>query len=134
MINVANAETKISPCPDSPNCVSSLDSEKASHHVAAFPVILDQKTSFTVLKEIIASMPRTKLVQDQPGYLAFTFTSLVFRFVDDVEFEFDAAKQRIQVKSASRTGYYDFGVNSKRVKEIRARYMKRRKAFNIAAL
>ena len=134
MVNVASAESKLTPCPDKPNCVSSLDTENESHHVAAFPIILDINTSFKVLKGIIADMPRTKLVKDQQDYLAFTFTSLIFRFVDDVEFEFDPQKQQIEVKSASRVGYSDLGVNRKRVKIIRTRYMEKRKDFKVAVL
>jgi uncharacterized protein (DUF1499 family) len=56
------------------------------------------------------------------GYLHAEFRSALFGFVDDVEFRMDETAGRIDVRSASRTGYFDFGVNRRRVEEIRARF------------
>ena len=64
-------------------------------------------------------MPRTRLVTEQENYWHVEFRSALFRFVDDVEFLFEPAASRIEVRSASRTGYSDFGVNRKLVDEIR---------------
>ena len=55
-------------------------------------------------------------------YIHVKFTSRVFRFVDDVEFCFDAEPKKIHVRSASRMGYFDFGVNRRRVEGIRDRF------------
>ncbi len=65
-------------------------------------------------------MPRTKLVEEDESYLHYEFTSLLLRFVDDVEFLFDDESKTIHFRSASRTGYGDLGVNRKRMEEIRS--------------
>lgn len=71
------------------------------------------------LKDVIRSLPRTQLVEENEGYLHYEFTSLLLRFVDDVEFLFDEGTKTIHFRSASRTGYSDFGVNRRRMEEIR---------------
>jgi len=70
------------------------------------------------LLEIIRTFPRTTVVQSGGYYLNAEFRSTIFSFVDDVEFEFDDAAKLIHFRSASRTGYYDFGVNRRRMEEI----------------
>jgi len=75
------------------------------------------------LISVISSMKRSKIATAESNYLQVTFTSSLFRFVDDVEFLFDDERKRIDVRSASRTGYYDFNVNRRRVEEIRKRFM-----------
>lgn len=74
-----------------------------------------------VLKGVIAGLSRTKLVQEGDAYLHYEFTSLLLRFVDDVEFLFDDETKTIHFRSASRTGYGDFGVNRRRMEDIRLR-------------
>lgn len=71
------------------------------------------------MKEVIRSLPRTKLVEEDEAYLHYEFTSLLLRFVDDVEFLFDDGAKMLHFRSASRTGYGDFGVNRRRMEEIR---------------
>ena len=67
-------------------------------------------------------MKRTKIITKDERYIHAEFRSEWFRFVDDVEFCFDEQKNIIHVRSASRVGYSDFGVNRKRVEDIRNRY------------
>ena len=67
-------------------------------------------------------MPRSKIVSEQDNYLHIEFTSRIMRFVDDVEFYFNDTKKIIQVRSASRVGRSDFGVNRKRVEMIRSEF------------
>ncbi len=71
------------------------------------------------MKAAIATLRRTKLVEEDESYLHFEFTSLIMRFVDDVEFLFDDESKTIHFRSASRTGYGDLGVNRRRMEEIR---------------
>jgi uncharacterized protein (DUF1499 family) len=71
------------------------------------------------LKEVIRSLPRVSLVEEDESYLRYEFTSLLFRFVDDVEFLLDDDAKTIHFRSASRTGYGDFGVNRRRMEDIR---------------
>ena len=72
------------------------------------------------LKEVIRSLPRIKLVEEDESYLRYEFTSLLLRFVDDVEFLFDDETKIIHFRSASRTGYGDLGVNRTRMEQVRA--------------
>jgi uncharacterized protein (DUF1499 family) len=64
-------------------------------------------------------MKRAKVVTAEVRYLHVEFTSAVFRFVDDAEFFIDDAQKLIHMRSAARLGYYDFGVNRKRLETIR---------------
>ena len=72
------------------------------------------------LKAAIATLPRTKLVEEHESYLHYEFTSLLLRFVDDVEFLFDENTKTVHFRSASRLGYSDLGVNRKRMELVRA--------------
>jgi len=69
---------------------------------------------------VIRSLPRTKLVEEDETYLHYEVTSLLFRFVDDVEFLFDDDTKTIHFRSASRTGYGDLGVNRTRMEQLRS--------------
>jgi len=72
-----------------------------------------------VLKSAIGTLPRTRLVEQDGLYLHYEFTSLLLRFVDDVEFLFDSETKTVHFRSASRVGYGDFGVNRRRMEDIR---------------
>ena len=110
------------PCPDSPNCVSTLAPAQDSRHaIDPYRYSKARSDAKVVLKAIIGGLPRTKLVEEEDGYLHYEFTSLLLRFVDDVEFLFDEASKRIHFRSASRVGYGDFGVNRRRMEHIRSR-------------
>ena len=65
-------------------------------------------------------MDRTMLIQEDATYLRYEFTSLLLRFVDDVEFLFDDSTKTVHFRSASRTGYSDLGVNRRRMERIRS--------------
>ena len=72
------------------------------------------------IKAIVEGMDGAKVVKSEPGYLYAQFTTRLMRYVDDVEFWFDPAANVIQVRSASRVGRGDLGVNRKRVEAVRA--------------
>ena len=74
------------------------------------------------LMQIMNGRARTALETDTDNYLHYTSRSLIFRFVDDVEFLFDDEANVIHFRSSSRSGYSDFGVNQKRMAEIRAAF------------
>ncbi len=80
--------------------------------------------SVGLIKKVVLSASRTKLVSEQTTYLHFTFQSALFGFVDDVEFYFDDTKKLIHFRSASRTGYSDLGANRKRMDAIVESYLK----------
>ena len=71
------------------------------------------------IKDLVAKMPRTKIVTVEDNYLHVEFRSALFRFVDDVEFLIDSESQIIHFRSASRVGHSDFGVNRGRMEQIR---------------
>lgn len=108
----------LSSCPSSPNCVST-QAQDESHAIAPFRYQKTKAEAKEALKAIIRSLPRTKLVEEDDTYLHYEFTSLLLRFVDDVEFLFDDEAKTIHFRSASRTGYGDLGVNRRRMEEIR---------------
>jgi uncharacterized protein (DUF1499 family) len=109
------------PCPGSPNCVSS-QAPDASHRVDPIPIVDDPAASWSRLVKVIGKMKGARIVEEGDGYLHAEFRSALFGFVDDVEFRMDSAGTRIDLRSASRKGYYDFGANRRRVEEIRARF------------
>jgi uncharacterized protein (DUF1499 family) len=115
---------ELSPCPKSPNCVSSL-SEDESHYVKPLAYEGTAEKAKKKLIGVISSMKRSEIVAAEDNYLHATFVSFLFRFVDDVEFYFDNDRRIIHLRSASRTGYSDLGINRKRVEEIRKRFMSR---------
>jgi len=109
----------LAPCPASPNCVSTR-AQDAGHAIAPYRYRKSRTEAKEALKDIVRSLPRTKLVEEEADYLRYEFTSLIIRFVDDVEFIFDDETKTVHFRSASRTGYGDFGVNRRRMEEIRS--------------
>ncbi len=114
----------LSPCPDSPNCVSSQSPDK-SHFIEPIPYEGEQQLVRDCLVEVVQGMKRSKIVTVRDDYIHAEFTSAFFRFVDDVEFYFDDNTKTIHIRSAARIGYSDFGVNRKRLEEIRSLFIAR---------
>jgi len=111
-------DSKLAPCPASPNCVSSQAGDR-DHSVQPIACTTDTPAAMADLKRIILSMKRSRIVTETGNYIHAEFTSAVWRFVDDVEFYADESAGVIHVRSASRLGTSDFGVNRKRVEAIR---------------
>jgi uncharacterized protein (DUF1499 family) len=109
-------------CPNSPNCVST-EAKDAKHSIEPIRYVSSRDEAIKKLIAVINSMPRTKIVKTSDDYLHAEFTSAVFRFVDDVEFMFNDSDKTIKFRSASRVGHSDFGVNRRRMEEIRRRFM-----------
>ncbi len=107
----------LSPCPNSPNCVSSQETD-ASHTTQAFKADGTNKEVMKKLRSCIKKMGGKIITRSGP-YLHAEFRSKWFRFVDDLECIYDEAEGKINVRSASRLGYSDFGVNKKRIAELR---------------
>ena len=106
----------LAPCPNKPNCVSSLAPDE-DHR--AEPYRLAPGKGWAAVHEAVASLPRTTIVEERPGYLHAESRSRLFRFVDDLELQSNQAGDRVDVRSASRTGYGDWGVNRARVEALR---------------
>jgi uncharacterized protein (DUF1499 family) len=119
--NLGIKDGKLAPCPSTPNCVSSQGSDK-THAIEPLLFTGNVTGAHAALRTIILSMKRSQIITDTDIYIHAEFTSAIFRFVDDVEFWFDENAKVIHVRSASRIGSSDLGVNRERVEEIRARW------------
>jgi uncharacterized protein (DUF1499 family) len=111
----------LAPCPDSPNCVSSRAADEA-HAVASFACAEDPRAALGRLAGIISTRPGARIVTREPDYLHAEFESKMMGFVDDLELLVDPAARIIHVRSASRLGRRDFGVNRARVESLRAAF------------
>jgi uncharacterized protein (DUF1499 family) len=104
-------------CPNSPNCLSS-ESDSASSRIEPLTFHGPPEKAWSDLKETIRELGG-KIQEEHEGYLWTTFTSRLFRFVDDVEFRMVSTGGMIHVRSGSRVGYSDLGVNRRRVERLR---------------
>jgi uncharacterized protein (DUF1499 family) len=109
---------RLLPCPGSPNCVSS-DATDEAHAIEALSFEASPQVAWQALREAVEELPRAMIVQDTGDYMHIESTSLLFRYVDDLELDLRAESKRIAVRSASRLGHSDMGVNRKRVEELR---------------
>jgi uncharacterized protein (DUF1499 family) len=113
---------KLTACLTTPNCVSSQAPPSDSQHaIAPLAMSGDVPTTMATLRSVIQAMPRTNIIKETNNYLYVEFTSKLMKFVDDVEFYLDNDTKMIQVRSASRLGESDLGVNRQRIEEIRAK-------------
>ena len=108
------------PCPPSPNCVSSLAEDKR-HYIEPLHYEGQNSEVRGEILSIIGSMRGARVTRSDDRYIHAEFTSSIFKFIDDVEFYFDTEKKLVQVRSASRKGHYDWGVNRRRIEQIRKR-------------
>jgi len=119
----ANA-VSLKPCPDSPNCVSSQAAD-TDQFIEPLRYTGTAESAWNHLIEVLQAAKRTVITEQTESYMHAEVTSLIFHFVDDVEFILQPDEQLIQVRSASRTGHSDFGVNRRRVETLR-------KAFEVS--
>jgi uncharacterized protein (DUF1499 family) len=115
--NLGVESGRLKPCPGSPNCVCSSDSDQ-EHGIASIDWAKSPAEAIAALKQVIQSMERTAIVVESGDYLHAEFTTKLMGYVDDVEFYVKDGV--IQVRSASRLGKSDLGVNRKRVEAIRS--------------
>ena len=119
--NLGVKDGKLAPCPASPNCVST-QADDAGHRIEPIRFTGSAADARTRLKQAIAALPRATIVTQTEDYLHVECTSLLFRFVDDVEFWIDEASEMIHFRSASRVGHGDLGVNRARMETIRTAF------------
>lgn len=115
--NLGVIRDRLTDCPSKPNCVGSQARDE-DHAVAPFLYEGSKQSAFQRLKKAIESLERTTVIQESEDYLRMECKSAIMGFVDDVEFYFPDEKV-IHVRSASRLGYSDLGVNRKRVERLR---------------
>ncbi len=119
----ADRPDKFSSCPDSPNCVSSQSADN-SHFIEPLHYTANSADARQKLIDILENSKRVQLAKVEMDYIHAEFRSCLFRFVDDVEFYFSPEEKIIHIKSESRSGYYDFGANRRRVERLRVRFEK----------
>jgi uncharacterized protein (DUF1499 family) len=116
---VGLVDGKLRPCPNSPNCVCSQGKEDPQHAIEPLRYSGSLADAKQALHAVIEAMARVRFVDEREDYWHVEFTTLILRFVDDVELRFDPQQKEIHIRSASRVGYSDLGVNRKRVETIR---------------
>jgi uncharacterized protein (DUF1499 family) len=110
---------RLAPCKRSPNCVSSqADPSDSEHYIAPIAFKGPAAEAMAAVHRAVESMPRTRVISSGSSYVYAEFRTRLMRYVDDVEFHFDG--KVIHVRSASRLGRRDFGVNRARVEQLRA--------------
>lgn len=115
-LGVVNGQ--LAECPDSPNCVSSQTASEI-HRMDPIPFSGSVAEGIEKVKAAVNKLyPRARLIAEDENYLHFEFVSLIFRFVDDVEFLVNDNKGTIEFRSASRVGHSDLGVNRRRMTKL----------------
>ena len=120
-VRSADRPDKFSPCPDSPNCVSTQSMDKARfieplHYTGS---LADARQK---LFDILENTKRVRVMKVETDYVHAEFRSSIFQFIADLEVYFPPDQAIIHVKSASRKGHYDFGANRRRVERLRSRF------------
>jgi uncharacterized protein (DUF1499 family) len=121
--NLGVTDGRLAACPTTPNCVSSQAPESDEQHkIAPLTYTASPSEAMSALKAVIQAMERTEIISEGENYLYAEFTTPIMGYVDDVEFWLDPTTSVIHVRSASRLGQSDLGVNRKRVEEIRSKF------------
>jgi uncharacterized protein (DUF1499 family) len=114
-VDLGISDSRLTSCPPSPNCVSS-DATDPEHAIAPLPA----SAGWGAARAAVAGLPRTRIVTETRVYIHAESRSLLFRYVDDLELHLRAREGIIAVRSASRIGHGDMGVNRRRVERLRA--------------
>ena len=116
--NLGVKDGRLAPCRRTPNCVSSqADPADREHYIA--PIAF--RGAMADLRKAVESMERVTVISAERNYLYAEYRTRLLRYVDDVELFYDERAGLVHVRSASRLGRRDFGVNRKRVEALRAR-------------
>ncbi|MEA3194463.1 MAG: hypothetical protein QOD26_2796 [Betaproteobacteria bacterium] len=114
--NLGVKDGRFAACKPTPNCVSSqADPADREHYIA--PIAF--RGAMADLRRAVESMERASVIRAEPNYLYAEYRTRLLRYVDDVELYYDQAAGLVHVRSASRLGRRDFGVNRNRVEALR---------------
>ncbi len=113
---------RLQPCPASPNCVCSEYAQDSTHFIEPLPLQYPLPEAWKHLQAAIIA-GGGEIQSAAPGYLYAIYRSRIFGFVDDLEVRHDAQQNVLQIRSASRLGHADFGVNRQRVEDLRTHYL-----------
>ncbi len=113
------ADRRLPPCPDSPNCVSS-DADDSAHYIAPIATGAEPERAWQALIGQLRSDRSYTIVEQHADYLRLEARTRWLRFVDDVEFVLRPDSREIAMRSASRLGYSDLGANRRRLEDLRS--------------
>ena len=120
--NLGVKDGKLAPPKSTPNCVSSqADAADAEHYIAPIQFKGNAAAAMAAARKAVEGMHDARVIRQEGSYLYAEFRTQLMRFVDDVELLYDEKAGLMHVRSASRLGRRDFGVNRARVEAIRAR-------------
>lgn len=105
-------------CGNKPNCVCSIDN-RPINMISPLDWSGSESMGIEKIETLVNSYPRTKVISKSGNYLHAEFRTLIFGYVDDVEFLVDVNAKKIHIRSASRLGYSDLGANLSRVEILR---------------
>ncbi|HJS74517.1 MAG TPA: DUF1499 domain-containing protein [Vicinamibacteria bacterium] len=108
---------RLPPCPDKPNCVSTQASDPTKR-MPALGFDGEPELVRAAILDVLTKTRGARVVKAESDYIHAEFTTLVFRFVDDVEFAIDPVERRVDFRSASRVGHSDLGANRRRMESL----------------
>jgi len=108
----------LSSCPTSPNCVVSQNADE-THYIQPITYEVDRQNAKETLLKVLSVVPETTIIENTDNYIRTESRSKIMGFVDDAEFYFPEDKKEIEMRSASRLGESDLGVNRRRLEQIR---------------
>ncbi len=114
----------LSKCPETPNCFNTDIKDHAGHYISPIKIPAKTSNSLSILKDIVRNMGGIIQVENE-SYFSAIFSSSVFGFVDDLEIRMDTKNNVIHIRSASRVGRSDMGVNKKRIMLIKEAYKRK---------
>jgi uncharacterized protein (DUF1499 family) len=114
--NLGVKDGRLAACKPTPNCVSSqADPADQEHYIEP----IAYRGTMQELRRAVESMTRATVIREEGNYLYAEYKSALLGYVDDVELWLDDKTRLVHVRSASRLGRSDFGVNRKRIEELR---------------
>lgn len=116
--NLGLQDGHLAACPSTPNCVVSQGTDP-DHQIAAIPYGGDRQKTYDTLVQVLSVVPRTTIIEQNANYIRAESRSRLMGFVDDVEFYLPTDQAVIHLRSASRLGESDLGVNRRRLEQIR---------------
>ncbi|MFT7405994.1 DUF1499 domain-containing protein [Zhongshania sp.] len=108
---------KFQACSFAPHCVSSTESDPKKYIA---PIEVNTAQEWQRLQALVLAMPRTKIAVREVNYLHAVTSTDIMGYKDDVELLYTPAKNAVDIRSSSRVGYYDFGINRARLEQLRS--------------
>lgn len=116
--NIGLLENHLTACPKTPNCVLSQDPD-ASHSIDPLSYQSDRAEAYQTLLKVLSVVPNTTVIEETGDHIRAESESRIMGFKDDLEFYFPENEKSIHIRSASRLGESDLGVNRRRMEQIR---------------